>query len=97
MLYDENTPNMALKTANTDISRSNTILSEHGNQNKLLGELQNTDHLNNGNIVLENVSAKWTTENPEDTLKAIDISFPSKKLTVVIGLVGGGKVRCNGL
>lgn len=92
MLYDENTTNLAFKTTDTKFSRINSIKSEHAYQNKSLEELENNDHFNNGNIALENISAKWIGGSTEETLNFIDIAFPSKKLSVVIGPVGGGKV-----
>lgn len=42
-------------------------------------------------IELKNVSAKWSGESPENTLKNINIRVEDAKLLAVIGEVGGGK------
>ena len=47
---------------------------------------------NMDNITLENVTAKWNTNENEDTLKNINLNVKYGQLIAIAGPVGSGKV-----
>lgn len=59
-----------------------TIIDEDLEQSSKLG------------IVISNVSAKWMSDQPENSLSNINLVIRPGRLVAIIGPVGGGKV-CN--
>lgn len=59
---------------------------DDNNQNESL-ELKNLD------IVVSNVTGKWTTDQTEDTLQKINLTIKRGQLLAIIGPVGAGKVN----
>lgn len=81
-----------------NVTRKINLMSKNQNLNSIIKnyfpEIIEQSRTSLGGFVrLSNVSARWSKQNFEETLKNIDIIFPSQKLTSIIGSVGSGKVR----
>lgn len=82
---------------------SNTLKVTHGTRtHNIVNENYSTHHCNNQSerlqlkdfdIVLSNVTAKWTEGQTENTLQKIKLTIRPSQLVAVIGPVGAGKVN----
>lgn len=52
---------------------------------------EKTQEIESREVVLKNVTAKWSDESKEDTLSSVNISIDPDSLVVIVGKIGSGK------
>lgn len=55
-------------------------------------EKKDFQNLNSFGIVVSNATAKWTYNQPDNTLENINLNIEPGRLVAIIGSVGSGKV-----
>lgn len=92
-MCDEKDEQRSLQIENiptTDIQMS-SINNENGLTNNEKYD-KNMEQFNEFSIVISNATAKWTPDQPENSLNNINLSVKSGRLVAIIGPVGAGKV-----
>lgn len=73
------------------VNGENVIIENVDNQR----DKKNVEQSNEFGVVVSNATAKWTVNQPDNSLNNINLTVRPGRLVAIIGSIGAGKVRIN--